>query len=138
MIDLVRCPDFALGRIEVRPSSREVVGPDGTTMIEPKVMQVLVALAEAGGRVVSRDELVARCWGGRIVGDDAVNRVIGKVRRVAAASGDAFRVETVARTGYRLRQAEPGPAEPLPEPPPPPAAGPAARSRRARWLIPAL
>lgn len=71
-------------------------------MVEPKVMQVLVTLADAGGRVVSRDELIEKCWSGRVVGEDAINRVVGKLRRVAEASGGAFRVETVARSGHRL------------------------------------
>lgn len=102
MIDLAHCADFSLGSIRVRPTSRELVGADGPVMIEPKVMQVLVALADARGRVVSRDELIEKCWSGRVVGEDAINRVIGKLRRVAEASGGAFSVETVARSGHRL------------------------------------
>lgn len=104
MINLARSADFALGPIAVRPSSRELVGAAGAViMVEPKVMRVLVALSQAEGGVVSRDSLVESCWDGRIVGDDAVNRVIGKLRRVAEeAGGGAFRIETVARIGHRL------------------------------------
>lgn len=102
MIDLARRADFAIGPIAVHPSSRELAGPGGTVMVEPKVMQVLVALADADGRVVSRDELVEQCWGGRIVGEDAINRIIGKLRRVAEATDGAFRIETVPRAGHRL------------------------------------
>lgn len=102
MIDLAHCADFNLGSIRVHPSSRELVGPNGTIMVEPKVMQVLVVVAAAGGRVVSRDELVERCWSGRVVGEDAINRVIGKLRRVAESCGGAFSIETVARSGHRL------------------------------------
>jgi DNA-binding winged helix-turn-helix (wHTH) protein len=103
MIDLAHCDDFGIGAVTVRPSSRELSSTAGTVMVEPKVMQVLVALARTDGRVVSRDDLVAQCWNGRIVGDDAINRIIGKLRRAAETAGlDAFRIETVARTGYRL------------------------------------
>lgn len=102
MIDLAHSTDFSLGSIQVRPSSRELIGSGAPLMVEPKVMQVLVALADAGGRVVSRDELIEKCWSGRVVGEDAINRVIGKLRRVAEASGGVFRVETVARSGHRL------------------------------------
>lgn len=102
-IDLSRCEDFDLGPITVRPSSREIANGTSSEIVEPKVMQVLVALASSPGRVVSRDDLIQKCWDGRIVGEDAINRVIGKLRRAAdgAASG-AFRIETVARVGYRL------------------------------------
>ncbi len=102
MIDLAHCADFSLGPIRVRPSSRELVGANGPVMVEPKVMQVLVALADAGGRVVSKEELTRKCWSGRVVGEDAINRVIGKLRRVADASGGVFRIETVTRSGHRL------------------------------------
>lgn len=34
-------------------------------------MQVLVALADAAGAVVSRDSLLASCWAGLVVGDSA-------------------------------------------------------------------
>ena len=48
-------------------------------------MQVLVALAQARGRVITRDELIERCWGGRIVGENAIDRVISRIRQVAAS-----------------------------------------------------
>ena len=131
MIDLAHRVDFSLGSIEVRPASRELVGVDGAVMIEPKVMQVLVALADAGGRVVSRDELIENCWRGKVVGDDAINRVIGKLRRVAKASGGAFRIETVARSGHRLLCDSVSPEEPEVEP----AATAADRAWRPIWWL---
>ena len=66
-------------------------------------MQVLVALARAGGAIVTRDELTERCWDGRIVGDDALNRALSRIRHVAAGIGDgSFKAETIAKVGYRL------------------------------------
>jgi DNA-binding winged helix-turn-helix (wHTH) protein/TolB-like protein len=103
-IDLAREPDFRIGALEVRPSTREVVAGEAREVLEPRVMQVLVALARRRGEVVSRDELVATCWGGRVVGDDAIQRAVAGVRRLGEAHG-AFSVETVARVGYRLSEA---------------------------------
>ncbi|MBV9061399.1 MAG: winged helix-turn-helix domain-containing protein, partial [Alphaproteobacteria bacterium] len=68
------------------------------------MMQVLVALARANGAVLSRDELIRQCWGGRIVGDDAINRCVSKVRQLADLGGKAFEIETIPRVGYRLRR----------------------------------
>lgn len=65
-------------------------------------MLVLVALHQAGGRVVSRDELIARCWEGRIVGEAAINRAVSRVRDLGRNLGDAFQLETIAKVGYRL------------------------------------
>src|SRR6476620_5418244 len=81
---LVRRADFQLGHATVRPSLRTVEGPQGGAKGEPRVIQVLVALADAQGRVLSRDDLLRLCWDGRIVGDDAINRAIAEVRRIVA------------------------------------------------------
>lgn len=136
MIDLSKCEDFGLGSVTIRPSSREIVGDGGATTVEPKVMQMLVVLARAAGRVVSRDDLIAQCWGERVVGEDAINRVIGKLRRAAeGAAAGAFRIETVPRIGLRLHPA--GGSEPVA---PATAIAPAsvviaAAAPRARWPL---
>jgi TolB-like protein/DNA-binding winged helix-turn-helix (wHTH) protein/tetratricopeptide (TPR) repeat protein len=102
-IDLGREADFALGQANVRPSSGGVEVEGRTIRLQPRVMQVLVALAHANGEVVSRDQLVARCWGGLAVGDDAINRCIGQLRRLADIDAPgAFEIVTLARIGYRL------------------------------------
>lgn len=100
-IDLARETPFPLGPGEVRPATREIVWGDQREALEPRVMQVLVALFRADGGVVSRDDLIRDCWSGRIVGDDAINRCIVKLRRVAERIG-GFGVETIPRIGYRL------------------------------------
>lgn len=66
-------------------------------------MQVLIALVEADGAVVSRDDLIQRCWEGRVVSEDAINRCIGQLRRLAK-NGDepCFAIECIPRVGYRL------------------------------------
>ena len=103
-VDLAREPAFTLGAMEVRPATREVVAGGLQEVIEPRVMQVLVALARRRGEVVSRDELVLSCWGGRAVGDDAINRCTARIRRLSETHG-GFSLETIARVGYRLREA---------------------------------
>jgi DNA-binding winged helix-turn-helix (wHTH) protein len=108
-IDLAHRPDFRLGDLTVRPGVRQILRDDGTEeVLEPRVMQVLVALADAGGGIVSRDDLSRRCWEDRIVGDDAINRVISRLRRSAEGIGaGAFRIETITKVGYRLLAAGP-------------------------------
>ena len=142
-VDLAREPDFTLGNLQVRPSSREVVSAGECEVLEPRVMQALVVLARRRGQVVSRDQLIEACWAGRVVGEDAINRCIAKVRRLAEAHG-SFSVETIARVGYRLTgQAsdEPKTAEGVARPAearaavgPPPDHAPSP-SRRSRWIV---
>ncbi|HEX3430529.1 MAG TPA: winged helix-turn-helix domain-containing protein [Rhizomicrobium sp.] len=105
-ISLAEEEDFSLGPLRVCPSARQVSVGERREIVEPRVMQVLVVLARAAGAVVSREHLVERCWGGRIVGDDAVNNAIVKVRALAGLSEKpAFEIETIPRVGYRLRAA---------------------------------
>jgi adenylate cyclase len=115
-IDLAREADLRLGSALVRPSLSEVVAASQTIRLQPRVMQVLVALARADGEVVSRDELLASCWGGLAIGDDAINRCIGRLRRLSEEEAPgAFTIGTLPRIGYRLSpgadRASPPPAQ---------------------------
>jgi adenylate cyclase len=103
-IDLARERAFRMGPLEINPAQRRVAHDDSREdLLEPRVMQVLVALAKAGGRIISRDELMECCWRGVVVGDDALNRVIGRVRRLSEGLGvGVFEIETITKVGYRL------------------------------------
>ncbi len=96
-------PAFDLGQVRVSPPTRQVERGGRSERVEPRVMQVIVALSHAGGQIVTRDELIHRCWDGRIVSDDAINRVLSRIRQIAAGIGaESFIIETVPRVGYRL------------------------------------
>ena len=102
-IDLADEPDFDLGEMRVRPAELSVEINGQRHELQPRVMQVLVALARARPSVVSRDKLVELCWEGRIVGDDAVNRCILALRHLAQQlTPQPFAIETVPRVGHRL------------------------------------
>ncbi|MBW8744167.1 MAG: winged helix-turn-helix domain-containing protein [Sphingomonas sp.] len=107
-VDLAHEADFRLGSLSIRPSRREIVRDDGAReVLEPRVMKVLVALGRSPGAILGRSDLTDQCWGGRIVGEDAINRVIALLRRVAdGIGGGNFCIETVRQVGYRLTAAE--------------------------------
>jgi DNA-binding winged helix-turn-helix (wHTH) protein len=107
-IELKHEADFELGFMTVRPSASEVVVDGAAERVEPRVMQTLVALVQAGGEVVSRDELMARCWEGAVVSDDAVTRAVGQVRRLSRQAPGSFTLQTIAKVGYRLTPAAAG------------------------------
>jgi len=100
--ELARRPDFRLGDVMVSPSRRAIIAGGVHEPVEPRVMQVLVVLAEAEGRVVTRDQLFRRCWGSLAAGDDSLNRAIASIRRLAEVAGRSFAVETIHGTGYLL------------------------------------
>ena len=102
-IALARESAFTIGRARVQPSTRSIVIDGHSEIIEPRMMQVLVALAGAHGQVVTREELLELCWEGRVVGEDALSRVLWRLRQVLANAGrSGFEIETIPRVGYRL------------------------------------
>ena len=105
-IDLSETSDFDLGGLRVSPAHRRVHMNGDCRDLEPRVAQVLVALANARPGVISRDRLIDQCWEGRIVGDDAINRCIVALRHLAKSfSPEPFTIETVPRIGYCLVEA---------------------------------
>jgi sulfatase modifying factor 1 len=105
-VNLAREPDFILGGFQVSPSLCQIRLAGAAETVEPRVMQAFVVLWQSKGRVVSRDELVGRCWGGRAVSDDAIQRCIAKVRKLGELDANgSFSIETIPRVGYQLVEA---------------------------------
>ena len=94
---------FRIGEWQVERTTNELVRAGEALHIEPKAMEVLVALASRAGQVVSREELLAAVWPSVIVGDEALTQSVIKLRR---ALGDNPRapayIETISKRGYRL------------------------------------
>ena len=71
--------------------------------VEPQVLDVLIYLLENRDRVVSKDDLIASVWDGRIVSDAALTSRIYSVRKAVGDSGRNQRlIRTVARKGLRF------------------------------------
>lgn len=103
-VDLASEPAFQLGSALIDPQAHECVIGDTSTRLQPQTLKVLVALHDKSGHVVTREELIDRCWNGRIVGDDVINRCISLLRPLGTKSG-GFRIQTIPRSGYRLVEA---------------------------------
>ena len=117
-VELANEGDFDLGGLTVKPAERAVLLNGERRELQPRVMQVLVALARARPAVVSRDSLIEQCWEGRIVGDDALNRCVLALRHLAQEfAPQPFVIETIPRVGHRLVENATAPiARPRPSP----------------------
>jgi DNA-binding winged helix-turn-helix (wHTH) protein/Tfp pilus assembly protein PilF len=93
---------FVTGEWTVAPTRNLIVRGGEEVRVEPRVMDVLVYLAERAGEVVAKEELAERVWEGRYVSDEVLTVTIYALRK---ALGDSARrpryVETVSRRGYR-------------------------------------
>jgi TolB-like protein/cytochrome c-type biogenesis protein CcmH/NrfG len=71
--------------------------------VEPQVFDLLVYLVENRDRVVSKDDLIASVWGGRIVSDSTLTSRINAARKAIGDSGEEQRlIRTVSRKGLRF------------------------------------
>jgi TolB-like protein/Tfp pilus assembly protein PilF len=71
--------------------------------VEPQVFDLLVFLVRNRERVVTRGDLIASVWGGRIVSDSAVTTRINAARRAVGDNGAVQAIiRTVARKGIRF------------------------------------
>jgi DNA-binding winged helix-turn-helix (wHTH) protein len=101
--DLAVRSDFQIGSLHVSPSRRLVEGPAGSIHLQPLIMQAFLLLLDADGDVVTRDQLFDQCWGGNLVGNESLNRVMARVKRIPAEVAPGFfEIETIPRTGYRI------------------------------------
>jgi len=71
--------------------------------LEPKMLDVLLLLAEHEGRPVPRVDLERGVWSGAAVGTELLNRTVWKLRKALGDDpGDPTYIETIPRVGYRL------------------------------------
>jgi TolB-like protein/Tfp pilus assembly protein PilF len=77
-------------------------GSDAVT-VEPQVFDLLVYLLQNRNRVVTKDDLIASVWGGRIVSDSTLSSRINAVRKAVGDSGRSQKlIRTIARKGLRF------------------------------------
>jgi TolB-like protein/Flp pilus assembly protein TadD len=82
---------------------RELRGGDSPVAVEPQVFDLLAFLIGSRERVVSRDDVLAAVWGGRIVSEATLSSRISAARSAIGDSGDAQRlIRTIARKGLRF------------------------------------
>jgi len=85
------------------PERRELRCKGEFVAVEPQVFDLLMFLIQNRDRVVSKDDLIAGVWEGRIVSDSTLTSRINAARRAVGDSGEQQRlIRTVARKGIRF------------------------------------
>jgi TolB-like protein/Tfp pilus assembly protein PilF len=85
-------------------SDRLQLRVDGAVVaVEPQVFDLLLYLIENRQRVVSKDDLIASVWGGRLVSDSTLDSRINAARKALGDSGKEQRlIRTITRKGIRF------------------------------------
>jgi len=88
------------GRYNVLPHRRELLAEGRPVELGGRAFDVLMALIEASGAVVSKDALMNRVWPDRVVEENSLQAQISSLRRAFAADRDLIR--TIAGRGYQF------------------------------------
>jgi len=96
-------PIFRIGAWRVVSALDQISKGNETVKLEPRMMQLLVCLAEHAGRVVSVEQLLDQVWKDVIVTPNSVYRAVATLRRILGddAKNPAYIANTLRR-GYRL------------------------------------
>lgn len=99
-----RLPDrFEVGDWLVDRGLNEIRRGETVERLEPKVMELLVRLAEQAGETVSRDELLDAVWSGQHVVEGVLTRGASLLRQALGDDAqDPRYLQTVPKRGYRL------------------------------------
>lgn len=90
-----------VGDLVIDPASREVTAAGRPVDLRAQEFDLLLALAEHKGLVLSREQLLERAWGYEYYGlSRTVDVHVGHLRRKLADS--AVRIETITGVGYKL------------------------------------
>src|SRR5258708_13485314 len=84
-------------------AARELRRGSESIAVEPQVLDLLVYLMQNRDRVVSKDDLIASVWGGRIVSDTTLTSRIYAARRAIGDNGrDQKLIRTIALKSLRF------------------------------------
>ena len=94
---------FLVGDFEVDPATHSINKSGDSIKLEPRTMELLLYLAHRPGLVVSREELEREVWQGMVIGYDALNNTVAKLRKAFDDDPKNPRIiQTVPKRGYQL------------------------------------
>src|SRR6185312_3356126 len=129
--------DFQIGEWVISPRLNSLSQNGRSVRVEPKVMQVLVCLAEEQD-VVSKEKLMQAVWTDTFVTDDVLTRSVSELRKIFADSPKNPRyIQTIPKGGYRLMLPVDEVRRRVDQPKVGPPATPVGRAKK-RMLVPIL
>src|SRR5713226_1907139 len=94
---------LGFGDCEIDLERRELWRAKRAVHVEPQVFDLLVYLVQNRDRVVSKDDLIASVWGGRIVSESTLTSRINAARNAVGDSGRKQQlIRTIPRKGLRF------------------------------------
>jgi TolB-like protein len=109
--------EISFGRFRLDLARRELRRDETPVRLGSRALDILCVLASAEGRVVTKDELMARVWAGVVVEEHNIHVHISALRKAFEEDGDGESwIVTVPGRGYRLLRPREPPAADDPAP----------------------
>src|SRR6266404_3839229 len=94
---------YEFGRFRVNTGDRLLVRDQEIVQLTPKVFDILLALVESSGQVISKDSLMKRVWPDTFVEEGNLTQNISLLRKALGEGQNGHQyIETVSRRGYRF------------------------------------
>ena len=94
-------PCYRFGAFELQPAERRLLSGGTPVHLGPHAFDLLVALVERSGHLVTKDELLARVWGKVVVEENTLQAHISVLRKLIGQPA----IATVTGQGYRFTAA---------------------------------
>ena len=91
-------PDYRFGRFELQPAAQRLLVEGEGANVGPRAFDLLVALVERAGQLVSKAELLDRVWPGLVVEENNLHVQVSALRKILGPEA----IATVPGRGYRF------------------------------------
>src|ERR1700759_2096046 len=89
---------YRFGRFELQPDKRRLLKDGATISLRPRAFDLLAALVDRAGHLVTKDDLLNRVWPKMVVEEAALHVQVSTLRRVLGAGA----ITTVSGRGYQF------------------------------------
>ncbi|MDH5245428.1 MAG: winged helix-turn-helix domain-containing protein, partial [Betaproteobacteria bacterium] len=93
-----RPPDYRFGRCELQPAAQRLLVDGEAVAVGPRAFDLLLALVERAGQLVSKTELLDRVWPGLVVEENNLQVQVSALRKILGPEA----IATVPGRGYRF------------------------------------
>ena len=129
---------YRFGPFELQPDKRQLLKDGATILLRPRAFDLLAALVDRAGHLVTKDELLDQVWPKMVVEEAALDAQVSALRKVLGADA----ITTMSGRGYQFTlpvtngDGEAARASRLPTPSPMASSGEPERNVRSSELQP--
>ena len=90
--------EYRFGRFAVQPAERRLLADDHSIAVGPRAFDLLVALIDRAGHLVTKEELIHRVWPNLVIEENNLQVQVSALRKILGPDT----IATVPGRGYRF------------------------------------